>query len=99
MSFIIQKNEFDRLNINDLKEKSQAEKIIVEDSFAKVSIVGINLTSSPVIAAELFETLANDGINIDMINAGISRISVIIDSGKVQDAVISIHSRFNLGKE
>lgn len=99
MSFIIQKNEFDRLNINDLKEKSQAEKIIVEDSFAKVSIVGINLTSSPVIAAELFETLANDGINIDMINAGISRISVIIDSRKVQDAVISIHSRFNLGKE
>lgn len=99
MSFIMQKKEFDRLNIDDLKDKSEAEKIIVEDSFAKVSIVGINLTSSPIIAAELFETLANDGINIDMINAGISRISVVIDGKKVQDAVISIHSRFNLGKE
>ena len=48
------------------------------------------MTSSPIIAAELFETLANDGINIDMINAGISRISVVIDGKKVQDAVISM---------
>ncbi|MGC9321006.1 MAG: ACT domain-containing protein [Kosmotogaceae bacterium] len=68
----------------------------IERAIAKISIVGVNLTATPAIAATLFETLANEGINIDMISASNSRISVVIDINMVHLAVNAIHSAFNL---
>ncbi|MCD6545708.1 MAG: aspartate kinase [Thermotogae bacterium] len=96
IAFIMPSAELDNLDINLLKERSQAEKIIVESEISKISVVGVNLTSTPKIAATIFETLANEGINIDMISASNSRISVIINKKFVSEAVRSIHSRFDL---
>ncbi|CCU85390.1 Aspartate kinase [Mesotoga infera] len=96
MAFTIQASDLDKLKQDVLKSRSEARKITVEGAIAKLSIVGVNLTATPAIAATLFETLANEGINIDMISASNSRISVVIDSKKANLAVNAIHSAFSL---
>ena len=96
MAFTIQASDLDKLKQDVLKSRSEAREITVEGAIAKLSIVGVNLTATPAIAATLFETLANEGINIDMISASNSRISVVIDNKKVSLAVNAIHSAFNL---
>jgi len=96
MAFTIQASDLEKLKQDVLKSRSEARKITVEGAIAKLSIVGVNLTATPAIAATLFETLANEGINIDMISASNSRISVVIDNKKVSLAVNAIHSAFNL---
>jgi len=72
--------------------------VVVDDNVAKVSLVGVNVTSSTEIPATLFETLANEGINIDMISTSNSRISVIIAKDAAERAVKAIHARFKLGE-
>jgi len=99
VAFIVPESQLEKLDLDLLKTRSDAREVIIEKGLAKVSIVGVNLTSSPEISATLFETLANEGINIDMISASSSRISVIIDSKYVEDAVKAIHSRFELDRE
>lgn len=99
VAFIVPESQLGKLDIDLLKTRSEAKEIIIEKGLAKVSIVGVNLTSTPEISATLFETLANEGINIDMISASSSRISVIIDGKYVEDAVKAIHSRFELDRE
>ncbi len=96
MAFTVHRADLVNLNREILKKRSDALEITIEEAIAKVSIVGINLTSSPAIAATLFDTLANEGINIDMISASNSRISVVIDSQKSAIAVKAIHSAFSL---
>jgi len=96
MAFTVQANDLAKLRQDILKARSEAREITIEREIAKISIVGVNLTATPAIAATLFETLANEGINIDMISASNSRISVVIDSKKVHLAVNAIHSAFNL---
>jgi aspartokinase/homoserine dehydrogenase 1 len=99
MAFIIPNAEMPKLKVDVLKKRSAAKEIIIEKNFAKVSVVGVNLTSSSEIGAILFETMAKAGINIDMVIANNSRISTIIDKNKVEDAVKSIHSTFRLDEE
>ena len=96
MAFTIQASDLEKLKQDVLKSRSEAREITVEGAIAKLSIVGVNLTATPAIAATLFETLANEGINIDMISASNSRISVVIDNKKVSLAVNAIHSAFSL---
>jgi aspartokinase/homoserine dehydrogenase 1 len=96
MAFTVQASDLAKLKQDILKSRSEAREITIERAIAKISIVGVNLTATPAIAATLFETLANEGINIDMISASNSRISVVIDSKKVRLAVNAIHSAFSL---
>ncbi|RKX53949.1 MAG: aspartate kinase, partial [Thermotoga sp.] len=97
MAFIIPSGDLEKIDLERLKIRSEAEDIIVEDNIAKLSLVGINVTSSPEIPAILFETLASEGINIDMISTSNSRISVIISRDSIKEAVRIVHDRFNLG--
>ncbi|MDI3472497.1 MAG: bifunctional aspartokinase / homoserine dehydrogenase 1 [Thermotogaceae bacterium] len=96
IAFIMPSSELENLDTELLKERSQAQEVIIEKDISKVSVVGVNLTSTPKIAAAIFETLANEGINIDMISASNSRISVIISKESANEAVKAIHSRFDL---
>ncbi|MBA3062968.1 MAG: ACT domain-containing protein, partial [Atribacteria sp.] len=65
---------------------------------AKVSIVGAGITSDPGMAARMFGALAKEGINIDMISTAGIRISCLISSSRIEDAVRSVHKEFNLDK-
>ena len=81
-----------------LAEKIGAEGVISEPEVAKVSIVGAGITSDPAIAARMFGALAKEGINIDMISTSGIRISCLISSSRIEDAVKAIHKEFNLDK-
>lgn len=65
---------------------------------AKVSIVGSGMQTHTGVAAQLFQTLANHGINVLMISTGDIKISVLIDADRALDAIKAIHNDFGLDK-
>ena len=73
-----------------------AAKYTVDDGIAKVSLVGAGMKSHPGVAADMFEALAAEGINIEMISTSSIRISCVIRAADVERAVRAVHARFNL---
>ncbi len=76
-----------------------AEAVETADSIAKVSIVGVGMRSHAGIAKKVFETLAKEGINIQMISTSEIKISVVIDDRYTELAVRALHDAFELDKE
>jgi len=67
-----------------------------DDSIAKVSIVGAGMRTHPGVAATMFQTLADLGINLDMISTSPIKISCVIDKTRVDEAVRALHTVFGL---
>lgn len=65
-------------------------------SIAKVSIVGVGMRSHPGVASRMFEALAKENINIQMISTSEIRVSVVIDEKYVELAVRALHTAFDL---
>jgi aspartate kinase len=76
-----------------------ARKVVANDKIVKVSIVGVGMRSHAGVASKMFETLAKDGINIQMITTSEIKISVIIDERYLELAVRSLHTAFGLDAE
>ena len=70
--------------------------IDTDPGIGKVSIVGAGMRSHPGVAAEVFETLAGEDINIEMISTSPIKISCVIRSDQVQQAVTALHTAFDL---
>ena len=82
---------------NPIKEFGAARHL-VDDDIAKVSLVGAGIKSHPTVVAEMFEALAEEGINIEMITTTSIRISCIIRAEDEERAVRAVHTRFGLGE-
>jgi aspartate kinase len=63
---------------------------------AKVSLVGAGMRTSPGVAATMFETLAAENINIEMISTSTIRISVIVARADMERALRALHTAFGL---
>ena len=74
-----------------------ATGVASDSDIARVSLIGVGMKSHPGIAATMFETLANEEINIDMISTSTIRTSCIVHTGDVERAVRSLHAAFELG--
>lgn len=74
-----------------------ATGVTFEQGVARVSLIGVGMRSHPGIAATMFETLADEGINIDMISTSTIRTSCIVSEADVERAVRSLHRAFALG--
>ncbi len=74
-----------------------ASGVTADADVARVSLVGVGMKSHPGIAATMFETLANEKINIDMISTSTIRTSCIVAEDDVERAVRSLHTAFALG--
>jgi aspartate kinase len=72
-----------------------AESVDVDADIAKVSLVGAGMKSHPGVAARVFETLAEAGINIEMISTSTIRISCVVRADQVEEAVRSLHTAFD----
>ena len=77
----------------------QAEGVLTDPRVAKVSIVGTGMLGQPGIAAEMFRTLADADINIDMISTSEIRITCIVARDRVKDAVRALHKAYRLDQE
>jgi aspartate kinase len=67
-----------------------------DSDIAKVSVVGAGMKSSPGIAAKMFRTLADEGVNIEMISTSTIRISVVVAGADLERAARSLHTAFDL---
>lgn len=76
----------------------QPSDIKTNDSVSKVSLIGIGMRAHPDIALRMFETLAAQNINIDVISTSEIKISVLIDETRGEDAVTALHTAFGLDK-
>lgn len=63
----------------------------------RVSLIGAGMKSNPGIAARMFETLANEGINIEMISTSTIRTSCVVHADDLERAVVALHDAFELG--
>jgi aspartate kinase len=73
--------------------------IDTDRDMGKVSIVGAGMRSHPGVAAKVFQTLATEQINIEMISTSPIKISCVIRAGDVPQAVRALHSAFELGED
>jgi len=98
-TFTVHKNELSKA-LAILKDKVQghigAREIIGDDKTAKVSVVGVGMRSHVGIASQMFRTLAEEGINIQMISTPEIKISVVIDEKYMELAVRVLHKAFEL---
>jgi aspartate kinase len=76
-----------------------AEKVQVDAEVAKVSIIGVGMASHSGVAAKMFSTLANEGVNIMMISTSEIKISCVIQRKYTELAVSVLHDAFGLEKE
>jgi aspartate kinase len=98
ISFTVPKDDLDKaVGVGRrLAAEIGATGVSSDADVARVSIVGAGMKSNPGVAATMFATLANDGINIDMISTSAIRISCVVRSSQIEDAVGALHSAFGL---
>ena len=101
-SFTVHRNEYKRaMGILESKVRKQisAKGIVGDDRIAKVSLVGIGMRTHAGIAAKMFEALAKEGINIQMISTSEIKTSVVVDEKYMELAVRVLHRVFELEKK
>jgi aspartate kinase len=76
-----------------------AKKVEVDDDVAKVSIIGVGMVSHSGVAAKMFKTMADEGINIMMISTSEIKISCVIQRKYTELAVMVLHDAFHLEKK
>jgi aspartate kinase len=74
----------------------KAEEVQVDDKVAKLSLVGVGMRSHAGIASRMFETLANESINIQLITTSEIKISIVIEEKYLELAVRALHEAFEL---
>jgi aspartate kinase len=99
LSFTVARGDMKRalkmLN-EQVKPAIKCREITGDDRMAKVSIVGLGMRSHAGIAASMFRTLAEEGINIEMISTSEIKISVVVDEKYAELAVRVLHKAFEL---
>ena len=98
-SFTVNRNEFVRtldLLKSTVAPEVGAREVISDDKVAKVSIVGIGMRSHAGVASLMFRTLAEEGINIQMISTSEIKTSVLIGDKYMELAVRALHKAFGL---
>ncbi len=76
-----------------------AARFTIDESIAKVSLVGAGMKSHPGVAADMFDALASEGINIEMISTSSIRVSCVVRADDAERALRAIHTRFELDRE
>jgi len=74
-----------------------ATGVTTDDHVARVSLIGAGMKTNPGVTARTFETLAAEGINIEMISTSSIRISCMVRSDQAEVAVRALHAAFELG--
>ena len=98
MSFTVPRDDLHhaRLALEPLAAELGIGKIATDEAMGKVSIVGAGMKSHPGVAAKVFSTLGDQGINIEMISTSPIKISCVISGERVPDAVRALHTAFEL---
>ncbi len=98
ISFTVSRGDLDRTleETRNLVAEIGAIGVDADATIARVSIVGAGMRSNPGVAATMFETLAETGVNIQMISTSAIRVSCVVAEGQVEEAVTALHEAFGL---
>jgi aspartate kinase len=101
ISFTVPQDDLVRARraVSDVVAKLGARDFSVDESIAKVSLVGAGMKTHPGIAAKMFSALADAGVNLDLISTSPIRISCVISASQVTDAVRALHTAFGLSND
>ena len=110
LTFTVQRSDFERSikilrgSVKQLSQETDDSSkyhmdVVGDDTIAKVTAVGLGMRSHAGVATKMFETLAQYGINIQMISTSEIKISVVIHEDFCELAVRMLHSAFNLGTD
>jgi aspartate kinase len=85
--------------IQRIAEDIGADEVLGDEEIAKVSIIGVGMRNHAGVASKMFETLAQENINIHMISTSEIKISCVVDEKYTELAVRALHDAFGLGDE
>jgi len=100
-SFTVNRGDYNKALavLETVKAHVGAREIVGDSKTCKVSAVGVGMRSHPGVASQMFRSLAEEGINIQMISTSEIKISVVIDEKYLELAVRILHKTFGLDKE
>ena len=98
ISFTVPRNDLDVSTdvTGGLAGEIGADGVSTDSAIARVSLVGAGMKTNPGVAATMFETLAAEGVNIEMISTSAIRISCVVREADIETAVQSLHTAFGL---
>ena len=101
VTFTVHRNEYQAAFelLEQYSREMNAREVTGDDRIAKISLVGVGMRSHAGIASRMFETLAAEGINIQMISTSEIKISVVVDEKYLELGVRALHAAFGLGDE
>jgi len=101
IAFTVDETELDKALsvLEDIRVSLNAKQIVLDNNISKISIVGAGMIDRPGIAADMFEALAEQGINIKMIATSEIKISCLVDKNRANDALRALHTKFELDDE
>ena len=96
ISFTVAEEDADAAKavLEEAAESIGCERIAVDRSVAKVSVVGAGLMNAPGMAVKMFEALADCRINIQMISSSEIKLSAVIDQADADRAVLAVHEKY-----
>ena len=80
--------------IDGLKGELGIREVLANEAIGKLSIVGVGMKSHTGVAGKMFDVLAKEGVNIDMISTSEIKVSVVIDLTKGEQAMRAVHGAF-----
>ncbi|MBI2236001.1 MAG: aspartate kinase [Magnetospirillum sp.] len=98
LTFTVGKADLDRARkvLEDAKDALSYEKLVSDANVVKVSVIGVGMRSHAGIAQRMFQTLASEGINIQVISTSEIKISVLIEEKYAELALRALHSAYGL---
>jgi aspartate kinase len=101
MTFTVPKGDYKKALqiVGESAKEIGAAEVRSNESIAKVSIVGVGMRSHSGIASKMFQTLSQEGVNIEMISTSEIKVSCIIDAKYTELAVRVLHEAFGLGSD
>jgi len=99
-TFTVHRNDYNKAKaiLDDVCKVLGAREVSGDDKIAKVSIVGVGMRSHAGVATQMFDSLSDEAINIQMISTSEIKISVVIAEKYLELAVRSLHSSFDLSE-
>lgn len=86
------------VTIDALLDEFDATGVIKDSDIARVSLIGAGMQTNPGVAATMFETMSDAGINIEMISTSAIRISCVVREAQAEAAVAALHAAFQLDR-
>jgi aspartate kinase len=99
-TFTVHRGEYKRAMevLKKVAQELKAKEVVGDDKIVKISIVGVGMRSHAGVAAQMFQTLANEGINIQMISTSEIKVSVVVEEKYLELGVRALHTAFGLEK-